>query len=106
MASGVQIENIEAMRRREGIDDVELREEIRGLAVGDLVMLTFLTGMRSPAAETLLVRITRISDGVFHGKLAGRPASLGLSELRVGSAVHFMTAHIHSIPKTQSTSGN
>ena len=29
-------------------------------------MLTFLTGLRSPAGETLLVRITRIIDGVFH----------------------------------------
>src|SRR5947199_2573340 len=105
MPSGVQIENIEAMRRREGIDDVELRDEIRGLEAGDLVMLTFLTGLRSPAGETLLVRITRIIDGVFHGKVASRPAALGLSDLRIGSAVNFMPAHIHSIPRKQPTSG-
>src|SRR5438477_584590 len=53
-----QIENIEELRRREGIDDVELREEVRGLGVGDVVMLTFLTGTNSFAGETLPVRIT------------------------------------------------
>ena len=44
MRNPVQIENIEEMRRREGIDDVELRSEIRDLQVGDSVRLTLMTG--------------------------------------------------------------
>src|SRR5205823_4193524 len=51
MRNTVAIENIEEMRRREGIDDVGLREEIDGLRVGDFVKLTFLTGTRPPAGE-------------------------------------------------------
>ena len=39
MRHTIVIENIEEMRRREGIDDVELREAIRGLRVGDFVRL-------------------------------------------------------------------
>jgi len=34
MRSDVALENIEAMRRREGIEDVELRHEIRALTRG------------------------------------------------------------------------
>src|SRR5207248_1333804 len=37
MRTTIEIENIEEMRRQEGIDDVELRGEIRGLKVGDFV---------------------------------------------------------------------
>ena len=44
MRNPVEIENIEEMRRREGIDDVELRSEIRDLQVGDSVRLTLMTG--------------------------------------------------------------
>src|SRR5436309_2910036 len=51
MRNSVEIENIEAMRLLEGIDDVELREGIRGLAVGDLVKLTLLAGGRPPRAK-------------------------------------------------------
>jgi hypothetical protein len=96
MRHTVEIEDIERRRLREGIDDVELREEIRGLQVGDVVKLTFLTGPTS--FETLSVRITRITGSAFRGKLAARPASAGLSNLRVGSAVAFTAAHIHSLP--------
>lgn len=52
MRNGIEIENIEEMRRRAGIDDAELREEIRGLEIGDLVMLTLLTGTKSSTGET------------------------------------------------------
>jgi hypothetical protein len=79
MRNAVEIENIEEMRRREGIEDVEPREAIRGLRIGDSVRLTFLTGTKSSAGETLLVRITRIRGPVFRGKVADRPASAGLS---------------------------
>jgi hypothetical protein len=44
MRHTVAIEDIEEMRRQEGIDDVELRKAIRGLHVGDSVKLTFLAG--------------------------------------------------------------
>jgi hypothetical protein len=56
MRKVVEIEDIEQRRRRAGIDDVELRSEIRGLRVGDVVRVTFLTGTTS--FETLSVRIT------------------------------------------------
>jgi hypothetical protein len=103
MRNPAAIEDIEAMRLRAGIEDVELREAIRGLARGDFVKITFLSNTKSAAAETLLVRITRVRGPVFRGELAKRPTSPGLSELRVGSAVTFTAAHIHSIPKGQST---
>src|SRR5439155_13109464 len=47
MGKRVEIENIEERRREVGIDDVVLREDIRGLAIGDLVKLTLLTDTAS-----------------------------------------------------------
>jgi hypothetical protein len=99
----VEIENIEALRRRQGIEDVELREEIRGLRAGDCVRLTLLSGPGSATGETLLVRITRIRGSTFRGELARRPTSSGLSRLRVGAPLAFAADHIHSIPKGQPT---
>jgi hypothetical protein len=89
------------MRRLEGIDDAELREEISGLAIGDFVKLTLLTRAASYAGETLPVRITDIRGSLFCGALAVRPTFNGPSKLRVGSPVRFGTAHIHSVPKRQ-----
>jgi hypothetical protein len=98
MRNTVAIEDIEEMRRREGIDDVELREGIRGLRVGDSVRLTLLTG--APAAgETLLVRITRIRGRAFRGRLVARPASARLAPLQAGSLLDFTATHIHSLPR-------
>src|SRR5438132_434493 len=77
MGNCVAIENIEDMRCREGIDDVELREEIRRLHIGDFVRLTLLTGTTTSAGAPVLVRITRIRGHAFRGKLANRPASTG-----------------------------
>lgn len=101
MRNPIVVEDIEGMRRRQGIDDVELREEIRGLKSGDVIKLTLLTRTGSYAGETLLVRITRIRKPVFYGELAMRPTFNGLTKLRVGSPVRFTSAHIHSIPKRQ-----
>ena len=98
MTDNVLIENIEAMRRLQGIDDVELHDEIRGLAIGDVVCLTLLAGERS--AETVAVRITAINGGHFRGKLTARPASAAMSTLRAGAAVEFTADHIHSLLKT------
>ena len=99
----VQIENIEEMRHQEGIDDAELRDEVRGLGVGDFVRLTLLSGTGPPAGQTLLVRITRVRGSAFRGVLASRPAADGESQLHLGSAVTFTTAHIHSLPRGQKT---
>jgi hypothetical protein len=102
MRNPVKIENIEELRRRQGIDDDELRKEIRGLAIGDVVKLTHLTGAEELTGETLLVRITSIRGSKFRGKLASQPVAAGPSELVVGSPVAFTTAHIHSLAKGQS----
>jgi hypothetical protein len=98
MRARVEIQNIEDMRRRAGIEDVELRQAIRGLRVGAFVKLTLLAGAEGTAGETVLVRITSIRGDVFRGKLADRPTSAGLSGLRVGLALAFTGSHIHSLP--------
>jgi hypothetical protein len=98
MRQPVEIENIEAVRYSEGIDDVELREAIRGLAVGDIVNLTFLIG-RPARGETLSVRITDIKGPTFRGMLARRPVQAGLSGLRTGAVIDFTAGHIHSLPR-------
>jgi hypothetical protein len=101
MRNPIEIENIEEVRRRAGIEDVELREEIRKLEIGDLVKLTLLTGTKSSAGETLLVRITSIRGAAFRGKLIARPTSTDLAKLRVGSPVAFTVAHIHSLVREE-----
>jgi hypothetical protein len=98
---GVELENIEDMRLREGIDDVELRRAIQRLQAGEFVKVTLL--INSKSFETLWVRITDIRGTEFHGKLASKPISSGLSCLRVGSPITFSAAHIHSIPKGHPT---
>jgi hypothetical protein len=99
MSDLIVIEDIEGMRRRVGIDDVELREEIGRLKIGDLVQLTLMAPRGSFAGETLPVRITRIRDSVFRGKLSVKPTLSGLSNLPVGAPVRFSTTHIHSVVK-------
>jgi hypothetical protein len=96
MRGTIEIEDIEQRRLSEGIDDVELRREVRALQVGDVVLLTSLTPTGS--FETLPVRITSIRGAAFRGKLAGSPASAGLSRLRLGSLVTFTASHVHSLP--------
>jgi hypothetical protein len=98
MRKTVRIENIEEMRRRAGIDDIELRDEIRQLRAGDLVRLTFLTGPNS--FEMLALRITSIRGPVFRGKLVEEPSASGRLGLHVGSLLAFTTEHIHSIPNS------
>jgi hypothetical protein len=98
MRPAVAVENIEEMRCQVGINDVELRKAIRGLRAGDFVRLTLLTGPPPCAAETLLVRITRVRGRAFRGKLASRPVSARLARLRAGWPVAFTSDHIHSIP--------
>jgi hypothetical protein len=99
MSERVQFENIEEMRRQAGIEDVELRQAIRTLRVGDYVRITPLTGGHSSPGRTVLARITRIDGDGFRGKLAGRAASSPRRGLNIGSAVAFTAAHIHSVVK-------
>jgi len=99
----IEIEDIEEKRRIAGIDDVDLRQEIRGLRVGDVVNLTFVAG--SHAFETLLVRIASIRGSAFRGNVANVPSAAGLSTLRVGSSFAFTAAHIHSLPRKRPTHG-
>jgi hypothetical protein len=95
----IEIEDIEEKRRQEGIEDVELREEIRGLRVGDLVKLTFVAGPGT--LETLFVRITSIHGAAFRGRLTAGPTHAGLARLRAGSRVAFTADHIHSLPRNK-----
>ncbi len=98
MSESIAIENIEEKRRAYGIEDDELRVQIRSLRVGDLVMLTFLgPAAGAPTFETLPVRITRIKQGTFCGKLAQKPLAARLARLQTGSAVRFTSVHIHSL---------
>jgi hypothetical protein len=101
--SPVVLEDIEAMRREQGIDDVELREQVRGLRAGDHVKITFLSTAGAPAGETLPVRIIRVRGPAFRGELAARPASGPLAGLRVGSRVTFTAAHVHSVLRKRPT---
>jgi hypothetical protein len=94
-----EIENIDEMRRCQGIDDVELHEAIRELGVGDVVKLTFLDSDNPSAHETLLVRITSRSGSVFRGKLADTPRSPLRCKLNAGSRIIFTAAHVHSVHK-------
>jgi hypothetical protein len=66
MDKTLEIENIEALRRSVGIDDVELRGAIRQLRVGDLVNLTLLASDMPAAGETLSVRVAdRLQSGPY-----------------------------------------
>jgi hypothetical protein len=97
MRRRIEIENIEEIRRREGIDDVELREEVRRLAAGDLVRLSLLTGPTT--FETLTVRITSVHGSAFRGKLTSPPTAKCLADLHAGYAITFTADHIHSLAK-------
>jgi len=101
MRRSVEIENIEQLRRREGIDDAELRADVVGLCVGDVVNITFLSRVKPFRGETLPVRITRIRGAAFRGKLAATPASSGLAHLRAGCPVAFHAGQIHSLAKVK-----
>jgi hypothetical protein len=96
----VEIEVIEAKRRQLGIDDAELRDRVRRLAVGDRVNITLRAALAS-AGETVAVQITEIKGEHFRGTLVRRPASAGLTGLGAGLPVVFSAAHVHSVPRAQ-----
>jgi hypothetical protein len=94
MGKAVAIEKIEEMRRLVGIDDVELRQSIRRLRVGDRVRLTLLGGPEQNASKTLWFRITQVQGSRFRGRLADGQGNAGL---RPRAVLSFSSAHIHSV---------
>lgn len=99
MKNPVSIEPIEDLRRQAGIDDVELRKQVRDLSVGDLVRVTFLGGKPGCQGETLVVRVTVIRGRSFRGTLTAGATTASLDGLRAGSRVAFTAGHIHSVRK-------
>ncbi len=99
MKISIEIEDIREMRRRQGIEDAELLEAIAELRVGDHVRLTLKTGVPLFHGETVLVRVTRIQDGGFLGRLSRNPTAPALERVRAGARVAFTAAHIHSLAK-------
>ena len=102
MRKQVEVENIAELRRREGIDDVELWKDIGGLRAGDFVKLSLIL---SPTSfETVCVRITSIQDMELRGKLVQGPISAKLAELKAGSSLRFNMSQIHSVDHARKTS--
>ena len=62
--------------------------------------LTFPPGA-SARGESLSVRIPHNQGPIFYGTLARKPASTGLSKLRVGIAIAFTAPYTHSLPKSE-----
>jgi hypothetical protein len=94
----MEFENIEEMRRSAGIDDVELRDAIQNLRVGDVVKLTLRTTPESFPGESLLIRITSIKGNVFRGKLAQTKRLSRRARVSAASLLAFTREQIHSIP--------
>lgn len=101
MRESVEIEDIQALRRRAGITDTELVKAIAMLKVGDVIKLTLLLVGKSGAGETLQVRITSIQGNTFRGVLAAQPGLHALAHLRAGSRLAFTPRHIHSIASSR-----
>ncbi|MBL8796546.1 MAG: hypothetical protein JNM56_21780 [Planctomycetia bacterium] len=99
MALHVQLQDIEVMRCRAGIDDVALRSAIRSLQVGHLVRGTFMTGPTAFTGETLSVRNTGIDGQAFRGVLSQALAPPELAQPRPCAAVAFTTNRVHSVVK-------
>jgi hypothetical protein len=103
MRQPIEIEDIEQLRREQGIEDVELREEIRTLGIGDHVRVTLLNSAVTSRGETVVVRITSIKGPTFRGKLATQPMSAALARFRAGFPIVFTASHIHSLAKAGKT---
>jgi len=99
MQISVLVQNIEQMRQREGIDDVELRREIRTMKIGDCVRLTLVSELKHAGSETVVVRITKIDGANFRGSLLSKPTTKGLNSLPADLSLDFKGEHIHSLEK-------
>jgi hypothetical protein len=100
-----EIENIEALRRHAGIDDVELHDQVRRLRVGDRVNLTLLDEDRPGAAAPVVVRITSIKGAALRGRVVSSPCPLRLPSRGVGMLVAFTPDHIHSVARAEAKPG-
>ena len=101
MLNRIEIENLATLRSRQGVEHTKFRQGIRALRVGNLVKLVFLSAVKCFAGETLLVRITRIQDADFFGRVVSRPTSAYLTGVQAGSGLAFTADHILSIPKNK-----
>ena len=101
----LRIQNIEEMRRQEGIIDDELRKDIGALHVGDVVRLTIRASEKCGEAECILVRITAINKANFEGTLTEKPRSKALAHMDIGAPLAFAAAHIHSLAKKPEAHG-
>lgn len=99
MKSPIDLEDIDSMRLQLGVDDVDLRDRIKQLVVGDCVRLTFLSTIKGN--HTLMVRITSAKNGAFRGRLLQVPVKMAPSALRVGILIPFAAEHIHSIVRAK-----
>jgi hypothetical protein len=95
----VEIENIEHMRRCQGIDDERLHREVARLQEGDIVRLTLRVGAR--AVECVFVRIVTRHKQEFTGELAALPADPNLQRLTDGMTLRFTADHVHSVHRIQ-----
>ena len=105
MRRTLEIENIEALRRLAGIDDVELHDQVRRLRSGDCVKLIVLSPDRPDTGAVVLVRITSIKGDAFRGRVVARTDPVRLPRRCVGSVVAFTPDHIHSVPRAPSGRG-
>jgi hypothetical protein len=91
----ILIENIDAARKREGIDDVVLHDEIIRLKAGDQVRLS--VSADGKQYEMVSVRITSVKGLALRGKVTEKPRSRSLGTLVVGAAMTFVADQVHSI---------
>ena len=91
----ILIENIDEARKREGIDDVVLHDEIVRLKAGDHVRLSVSSDGKQ--FEMVSVRITSVKGSALRGKVLEKPRSRSLGTLIAGSAMTFKAGQVHSI---------
>src|SRR5258708_40025575 len=95
MKSSIVFEDIEELRRREGIVDTALNSDIARLKPGSRVRLSLATDRNG--FETVTVCITSNRPGALRGRLVKKPKAAALKGLDIGSLLTFQTGHIHSI---------
>jgi hypothetical protein len=101
MSKAMVLENIEEMRRRQGIVDAELGADIGRLRPGDCVRISF--EISNHAYETLTVQLTSLRGDVLRGRLVKSPKSPSLKAFMAGSLIKFGPEHIHSIVGRQNS---
>ena len=98
----VELENIEEMRRRRGITDDKLRDEIPPLRSATRSGSPWRRAPKPSREKPCTCDITTIKGQSFQGELTKKPSSARGSKLRVRSRVTFTAAHIHSVDSPNS----